>query len=287
MTLTSRGRHLDCHTNAANVTSFTLCRSQHNHNLSLLLLGNVKLWSTFYRTNRATMSFDITAKNHQFLLLSCCLAPGEQCCLERWAARVYNLRLMITRRVDLLNWVIQNILPIMTSDGVIPHPARERITFTTSTLQMIFIDSLNNNDLVFVIIQITHGQWFINNIDFPRRYEYLKHMACLRRKDRIPQGGVDNTFEVDKNCHKLVARLSFESVHSKFHCHSLVKSLAFVQCYCCEFCQFIQNIEIHQQWHWKNALSIGSSEPRRIWKIQYLMTQTRKQHKRESLGKRY
>ena len=34
-------------------------------------------------------------------------------------------RLMITRRVDLLNWVIQNILPIMTSDGVIPHPARE------------------------------------------------------------------------------------------------------------------------------------------------------------------
>ena len=132
MTLTSRGRHLDCHTNAANVTSFTLCRSQHNHNLSLLLLCNVKLWSTFYRTNRATMSFDITAKNHQFLLLSCCLAPGEQCCLERWAARVYNLEANDNAR----GWFIKLSYPKHPAhyDFRQRHPAsRERITFTTST----------------------------------------------------------------------------------------------------------------------------------------------------------
>ena len=119
-------------------------------------------------------------------------------CLERWAARVYNLE----ANDNAEGWFIKLSYP--------KHPAHydfrrrhlassERITFTTSTLQMIFIDSLNNNDPVFVIIQITHGQWFINNIDFPRRYEYLKHMsacclASMRRKEWITQGGVDNTF---------------------------------------------------------------------------------------------
>ena len=88
-------------------------------------------------------------------------------------------------------------------------------------------------------------------------------MTCPRRKERITFafGEVDNTIEVDKDCHKLAARLSLESVHSKLHRQLLIKSLAFVQCYCCEFCQFIQNIEIHQQWHWKNALFIGSRKP--------------------------
>ena len=106
-------------------------------------------------------------------------------CLERWAARVYNLE----ANDNAEGWFIKLSYP--------KHPAHydfrrrhlassERITFTTSTLQMIFIDSLNNNDPVFVIIQITHGQWFINNIDFPRRYEYLKHMSacCIVWEER-------------------------------------------------------------------------------------------------------
>ena len=129
LTLTSRGRHLDCHTNAANVTSFTSCHSQHNHNLSLLLLSNVKLWSTFYCT-WVWIRQKIT--NFSCALSAWWLMVCWACCLERWAARVYNLEANDNAR----GWFIKLSYPKHPAhyDFRQRHPAsRERITFTTST----------------------------------------------------------------------------------------------------------------------------------------------------------